>query len=70
MLEQGGVLFKDAHDNVTQMMFNMITEESKRRGMVVNDHKTKLLCVSAAQLFDAGATIYAADGTKYSQKIT
>ena len=46
LLEQEDVRFKYAHASRSEDMFKHVSERARGRGMVVNDSKTSVLCVS------------------------
>ena len=52
LLEQAGVFFKETKAPKTQRMLENITERVEQRGMVVNDAKTAVMCVSDAVSFE------------------
>ena len=49
---------------MTQNMFRRVVLRATSRGMVVNSAKTKLLCISGAQTYRAGAYFFDRDGNK------
>ena len=58
LLVEEGKKFKCIHDSQSQVMFDHVSKEATERGMIVNDQKTVLMCVSAATSFQARAVLY------------
>ena len=63
LLEENGVRFKVVNPVGSQKMFEHISERARSRGMLVNEKKTGLVCVSAAKSFKAKASLMC-DGEK------
>ena len=55
---------KDKHDVQTQNLFRRVVAKAESRGMVVNNKKTKVLCVSDVQTYKATAHLFDADGNR------
>ena len=60
--QEDGQAIKDKHDTQTQNLFRRVVARAESRGMVVNNGKTKILCVSDAQTYKARAHFFDADG--------
>ena len=61
-----GRAIKDKHDLLTQNLFRRVVAKAESRGMVVNNGKTKILCVSDAQSYKAESHIFDSDGGRLS----
>ena len=59
-----GVLNKDKHDLQAQNMFRRIVARAESRGMVVNKQKTKILCISDANTYQASCHLMDPEGNK------
>ena len=57
---------KDKHDLKTQNLFRRVITKAESRGMKVNKGKTKVLCVSDANTYDAACHIFDSNGGKIS----
>ena len=55
---------REKHDKPMQNVFRRVVRKASSRGMVVNNQKTKLLCMSDANTYRAAAYIYNAEGTR------
>ena len=64
MMSEDNVLRKYCHDPESQAMFDHVCEEAARRGMMVNQDKTGLICFSAATSFDPRVVLYGANGSR------
>ena len=53
---------KSKHDLNSQNIFRRIVRKAESRGMVVNKQKTKILCISDAQFYQASCRILDSDG--------
>ena len=51
------------HAQESEQFFKMIAENAEKVGMIVNDQKTQLLCVSTSIEFDVSSYIKMSDGT-------
>ena len=61
-----GRRFKEKHDLITQNMFRRVVARAEGRGMVVNNAKTRVLCISDANTYKASCFLLASDGEKIS----
>ena len=52
LLEMDGLFYKETEAPIAQKMLEHLTRRASERGMVVNDAKTAVMCVSAAASFD------------------
>ena len=59
-----GQTVQKKHDIITQNMFRRIVRKAESRGMVVNNKKTKILCMSDAMSYEARAYILDAGSKK------
>ena len=62
----GGKPVRVKHDLITQNVFRRVVAKATSRGMVVNNKKTNLLCISDAMSYKATAFILDADGERLS----
>ena len=53
---------RERHDLSTQNIFRRVVRKATDRGMVVNNGKTKLLCISDANTYRASGYIIDSDG--------
>ena len=68
LLIKDGEYLKTCHDPVSQSMFDHVTQRAEARGMMVNENKTGLMCISAAQTFKPGAVLYGKNGNVIESK--
>ena len=59
-----GKMVKEKHDLQTQNVFRRVVGRAVERGIVVNNKKTKLLCISRATTYKAKAFIMGGNGSK------
>ena len=52
LLVKNGQYFKDVTNKRTEALLNHIVARAEAKGMVINQAKTGLMCVSAATTFD------------------
>ena len=57
-------MVKEKHDCLTQNVFRRVVARAEGRGMVVNNAKTKVVCISDANTFRAKAFFLDRDGGK------
>ena len=65
-----GKVCKEKHDLITQNLFRRVVAKARSRGMVVNNKKTRILCVSDALNYKALSFIQDSDGNKISSTET
>ena len=61
-----GKICKENHDLLTQNLFRRVVEKARSRGMVVNNKKTRILCISDALNYKARSFILDSEGNKIS----
>ena len=64
LLVDNGVRFKSANPSRTQDLFDHIVRSATSKGMVVNEKKTGLMCISAATSFDPRMHLKGGDGAQ------
>ena len=62
--DQEGHLYKNTRASQSEKMFNHISTQAKKQGLLVNSRKTALLAVSGARSYQAKALIYDNDNTR------
>ena len=55
---------QEKHDLLTQNVFRCVVDRASGRGMVVNNKKTNVLCMSDANTYRAAAFIVDGDGSR------
>ena len=68
LLIRNGEHLKLCHDPVSQAMFDHVTRRAEERGMLVNEDKTGLICLSAAVTYKPRAVIYGKEGSTIESK--
>ena len=63
-VRHNGKICKEKHDLITQNMFRRVVAKARDRGMVVNNSKTRIICVSDALTYKALSFIRDADDNK------
>lgn len=62
LLEKEGIFYKETKAPAAQTMMEHITKRAEERGMVVNDSKTGVMCVSSAVSFEPRVVLSGRDG--------
>ena len=62
--DEGGKMIKEKHDLLTQNLFRRVVGRAEGRGMVVNNAKTKIICMSDANTYRPRAFFIDDDGNR------
>ena len=66
---EDGKMVKEKHDLLTQNIFRRVVERAEGRGMVVNNAKTKIVCMSDANTYRARAFFNDNEGRRLSSGV-